>query len=573
MISNLVQAFRSVRSGQRGQTLIIFTFALIGMLAFVGLVTDGALVFVHQGHLQRAVDAGAVIAANQYREGRDVQQLYDAVVETIRMQLPGVHNVWVYWCNHAEGPGADSITPIGGGPAYDPHDPNLCFPPGSTTARKIIKVEAEFQVQLFFMRLIIGQDFVTLRADAQSEAAVLNLVLLLDTSESMAYDTCPPSLSEPAFFACLEACRAAGTCQPFDSPNAPAVPSVRWAAYQFVNALMRDRVDRVAVYHFDKVPVITRSVEVLQCDAPEGAVVTVTLEPSSGRIIPLTSDKQAVLNAILRGQGNYDDPLNPYVRPEAYDPVTGVRCTDPTHVGGAYGQDPGYPEPWGYGYRWASTNLGGGLREAVAELVNNGSTDAAVWIIVILSDGAANATDQAADSNGWWTCPSPAGSGGPNYRNSDYGPFCRDPESNGVVTRHCPSQQVCDRHDPWYTNPGFVYDEWRYDADDYARDIADLASSYGIAVYSIGFGPYVQHESRGRPDAGERLLRYLADVGDDGDLKTAPCGSDYYWDTVVVDPIPAPGEDCGNYYYAENAEDLEDVFESIVSRIFSRLIH
>ena len=31
------------------------------------------------------------------------------------------------------------------------------------------------------------------------------------------------------------------------------------------------------------------------------------------------------------------------------------------------------------------------------------------------------------------------------------------------------------------------------------------------------------------------------------------------------------GEDCGNYYFAQTASDLEDVFESIASRIFSRI--
>jgi hypothetical protein len=126
---------------------------------------------------------------------------------------------------------------------------------------------------------------------------------------------------------------------------------------------------------------------------------------------------------------------------------------------------------------------------------------------------------------------------------------------------------VCDREEPWYTNPGHVYNEWEYDADDYARDIADMASSQGIGVYTIGFGPKVLAEG----GAGEALLRYIADVGDDGDVETAPCGSDSYWDDVVVDPLPEDGENCGNYYYAPDADSLQDVFESIASRIFSRI--
>ncbi len=557
---------------QQGQTLVILTFSIIGLLALVGLVTDGGLIYVHYGHLRRAIDAAAISAANQYREGRGVQDLYTAAVETVELQLGGVQNVRVYWCNHQDGADADTVVDMQG-ESYDPHDPDLCSSE-SSLPRKRMRVEGVLEVPLVFLRIALGEDPVTLEASAESEAAVLNLILLLDTSESMGYTSCDPSLSEPDFFACLEACRVAGDCQPFDSTNVPADPSVRWAAYEFVDSLMRDGVDRVGIYHFDKVPVAEQSVETLQCAWPLTATVRVTITPSSGRVISLTTNKQLVLDSIDQGQGDPSDSLNVYIRPEATNPATGDTCAIPSHVGGSYGQDTGYPESQGYGYRWASTNIGGGLREAVAELVNNGSTDAAVWIIVILSDGAANSTDQASDSNGWWTCPSLAGEGGPNYRNylsTPRVPFCRDPESDGVVTRHCPSQVVCDRGDPWYTNAGDVYDEWLYDADDYARDIADLASSQGIAIYSIGFGPKVLSTSRGRPDAGERLLRYIADVGDDGDLETSPCGSDYYWDDVVVEPVPDPGEDCGNYYYAETAQDLQNVFEDIVSRIFSRL--
>lgn len=372
-------------------------------------------------------------------------------------------------------------------------------------------------------------------------------------------------MSEPNFFTCLEGCVAAGNCQPFD-PISTA--SVRWAAYNFVNTLMRDEVDRVAVYHFDKSPVITPSVESFTCIDPDTLSFTKTVDASLSMIVPLTTTKSVVLSAITD-----TSRLNVYVRPPACNDDMSQCCTVPTHVGGWWGEiDQTTVMTSGYGYRWASTNIGGGFREAITELVDNGSTDAAIWVIVLLSDGAANATDRAADENAWWTCPSPVWSGGPIERDRSLGPFCRDAECTGcAVTRHCPSQDpVCDRHDLWYTNPGWVYEEWEYDADDYARDMADQASAQQIAVYTIGFGPKVIGASSGRPDAGERLLRYIADVGDDGDLQTDPCGSAYYWDP---DPVPTPtmGDNCGNYYYAPDAASLVDVFEDIASRIFSRI--
>jgi len=575
-----IKAFCPSLGDQQGQTIVIVTLAFVGLVAMVGLVTDAAVIYVHYDHLKRSVDAAAVAAVGQYREGREPQELYDSAAQALQLQLPGLHNVRFYWCDE---PSAADTVPDILGVNYQPHIPlgqdgTLCQAAGESP-RKRVRIEAELEVDLFFLRLM-GYDSIIINAQAEAEAAVLNMVLLLDTSESMAYGNCDPSASEPVFFACLETCVAAGNCQPFDG-----TPSVRWAAHAFVNTLMRDGVDQFAVYHFDKTPVISQSVESFTCLDPLTLTFPVTLTASSGVVIPLTTTKNAVLNAI-----NDTSLLNVYVRPPAEDAVTGEACNSPTHVGGWYGRDDTGMDI-GYGFRWGSTNIGGGLRESVGELVNNGSTDAAVWVIILLSDGAANTTDQAMDSNEWWTCPAPFDyRSAPilNERNRALGPFCRDPEVSDfydptTVTRHCPSLAVCtdssrcdDPTDPstcWYTNWGTVVTDtimWQYDADDYARDIADLASSQQIAIYTIGFGDKVINASSGRPDAGERLLRYIADVGDDGNLETAPCSSDFYWDDTV-DPIPALGENCGNYYYAPDAAALEDVLEDIASRIFSRI--
>ncbi len=540
--------------GQPGQALIIFVFTFVALLAVVGIAVDAGNVYVQYSHLRRAVDSAVVAAVGQYRENRAAADVYYTVVEATQLQLPGVENVRFYWCS----PPQDMVTDVSGR-TYDTHDPRLCSP---GLPRKLIRVEADLPVNLVFLSLVWGNR-VTIHSAAQAEAAVLNLVLLIDTSESMGYGTCPYTMSEFDFFPCLESCRAAGTCKPFDDPQGGV--SMRNAAAGFVNALMRDNVDRFAVYHFDKTPVITPSVEAFPCNDPPGRIVSVTIAASSGLVVPLTTDKSAVLAAI-----NRIDKMNVYVRPPACG--GGVCCTDPPYVGGYWGQ-----EGEDYGYRWASTNLGGGLREAVGELVRNGSTDAAVWVIVLISDGAANMTDQAADENDWWTCPAPLGSSFPKWRNVQ--PFCRDRDGHNpaFTTRHCPSREVCQDtrfcDDPptctrsWYTNWGETVTEtiqWSYDADDYARDIADLASSHKIAIYAVGLGSLIQGD-------GEELLRYIADVGDDGDLRTAPCGSDAYWDDESVSPLPGQFQQCGNYYYAADAAQLERVLEDIAKRIFSRI--
>jgi len=73
-----------------------------------------------------------------------------------------------------------------------------------------------------------------------------------------------------------------------------------------------------------------------------------------------------------------------------------------------------------------------------------------------------------------------------------------------------------------------------------------------IAIYSI----YLDSSS---VTAGEYLLRYMADVGDDGDRNTQACASK-----------PA-GQSCGQYYHAPNADQLLPIFEDIASRIYTRI--
>lgn len=549
---------------EKGQVLVIVVFAFIGLLIMVGLVTDGALLYVNNAHLRQAVDAGAVAAVGQYRKGRDIEELHAAAVEVVKLQLPsGLNNVETYWCP-VTGPGDEILNYAG--EYYQPYTDTHGLCP--TPPRKLVRVKACLDVDLVFLPIAgAGFEQVTLCAQAEAEAALLNLVLLLDTSESMAYGTgsldsyaCPrggyphragPDLTEFSSFAeCLRACsgwQPDGTfsstpgdywCSPFED--------VRDAAANFVN-MMRDGVDSVAVYHFDKTPVLTQSVDSSYSEP-------VTIHTSIGLVVPLTSTLSNVTSAI-----NDNSRLHVYVRPQQP------------------GQDPAYMVA---NYRWTNTNIGGGLREATDELVDNGQAEA-IWVIVLLTDGAANATDKTADENDWWSCPQRI-----------YSPWCRDPESTDAdptdpdpdaVTRHCPSVKACsdssmclNPDDPgtcWYTDWGETITETvNYDADDYARDRADTAAAYEIVLFTIGFGEgVIDYRGGGRVDAGERLLRYIADVGDDGDRSTAPCGSDFYWDYDHVQPLPGLGENCGNYYYAPDKDELEDVFEAIAARVFLRI--
>ena len=584
---------RNESRNEKGQTLIIVAGSFVALLALVGLVTDAALLYVNYAHLRRAVDAGALAAAGQYRESRGLESIYAAAAEVVQIQLPtGLHNVEVYWCPVGT-PGATIPNYAGG--QYQPYAADLC----TTTPRKRVRVEAWLDVDLVFLSLL-GFDHVRLSAQAESEAALINLVLLLDTSESMAYgvdadgdgdvdedpNACPRTgyprtahgQTYNSFAECLRACSSEEWCSPFEE--------VRDAAADFVG-IMRDGVDSVAVYHFDKTPVQIPSEDPGPSPSPYWPTYThsVPIYASSGEVVSLTSALSKVTDAIDNVDPGFP-PLRVYIRPQL----------------------PGMNPQWQVSnFRWTNTNIGGGLREATTELVQNGEPDIAVWVIVLLTDGAANATDVAADENDWWTCPSPYTyqytpteqcalhySPAPNQRCRGYqegvcgdcSPWCRDPEVSDAdptqpvtttVTRHCPSVETCSDPVavPWYTNRHLIATHpitYFYDADDYARDMADTAAAQKIALFTIGFGSEViDYDRGGRCDAGERLLRYIADVGDDGDRSTAPCGSDFYWDAQHVWPMPDLGEDCGNYYYADEPDELKDIFEAIASRVFSRI--
>jgi hypothetical protein len=200
-----------------------------------------------------------------------------------------------------------------------------------------------------------------------------------------------------------------------------------------------------------------------------------------------------------------------------------------------------------------TTNIGGGLLKA-GDMFAFETREDALWVVIVLTDGLANATDM--DENDDIT----------DYATYPIG-YC--PRQNEEPW--CLDHDVYSRHDEADAD---------YDADDYARDMADFVGCYpvnqaaacgdqqgqGAVIFSIGLGEgvlYNLNEASNKP-YGTTLLRYIAAVGDDGDAATDPC-ADY--DTNNPDDWE---EWCGNYYYSPG-DELSEVFEDIASRVFTRL--
>jgi len=245
------------------------------------------------------------------------------------------------------------------------------------------------------------------------------------------------------------------------------------------------------------------------------------------------------------------------------DPPSGI---EPCQLNNA--SSPRYGDPRGC----TNTNTADGLRTAGNEF-GLYKRDEAVWIVVILSDGGANAALQTAgDPSNFesWICPNPppAAAGEPTWIQ----PFCRDIDGS---TRYPAS------------------DLDHFDADDRSRDMADFVgcpdstsqqpaacaeSGQGAVIFAIGLGrltidSQACHPLYGGacdPDLGEQLLRYVAGAGDDSDPGTPPLLDPCYGvpTSTIADP-----QNCGNYYFSPTGSGLMEVFEAIASRIFTRITH
>jgi Flp pilus assembly protein TadG len=495
---------------QRGQALILIALAFVGLTAFIGLAVDAGILFIHVGHLRRGVDAAALSAANQFREGRTLAQLEAAALQVLELNGldPNSIGVEVETCE------------------TNPGDPELCFDP----PRKLVRVTGTVTAYFAFLP-IIGIDTWDLFANAISEAASIDIVLTIDTSESEAYDASCTNTTDDDDWAEINLPGGLGTADGVDDDGCGGNPVVGG----FADDYMRDPDNCNG----------PKQCEPFRDVQDASVALTTRLLPPYDRMAIVTFD----LNAVVQMNLNYQSAMG--LSNAAYITAlqTQIMALDVYKFPGCAGYP---PSPAGC----TSTNTAGGLLQAGNQF-GAWKREEAVWIVILLSDGGANA---AQDSVPNWICPGAPAAG--NWVE----PFCRDPDSG---TRH-------NSADP------------DYDPDDAARDAADfvgcldstaathpgscaaLAPSYGqgAVIFTIGLGEQVTNNTSCDPfwgscdsDVGEKLLRYIAAVGDDGDPTTDLCSAS------------GVGNDCGNYYYSPTGSGLLEVFEAIASRIFTRITH
>jgi uncharacterized membrane protein len=107
---------------------------MIGLLAFVGLTVDAGVLFIGMGHLRRGVDAAALAAASQFREGRTFAELEAAARQVISLNGVVPSTLQLAVCVDPSLPSDPSIF----------HDQSMC-PSAGSLRRKLIRITATYQ--------------------------------------------------------------------------------------------------------------------------------------------------------------------------------------------------------------------------------------------------------------------------------------------------------------------------------------------------------------------------------------------------------------------------------------------
>lgn len=563
------------------------------MLFFIGLALDAGSLYVTYGNLKRAVDSAAVAAANEFKRDADVDAMILAANEVLGLMNVDYTNLELRLCD-GDDPGRERDLDLP--PIFEARCPDTA---NGEESRKLVWVKAEQQAPLYFLSLL-GFNNLMISTNTISEAAPLDVVIVLDTSESMAWSSQTPGyVSGTAFNP--GACNGANTCQPMKDAKAAAKALI---------GTLADGYDQVAIVTYDTEARVVFSLGGNLSDAedaidtigvhddpPVGLNVWVNWYLHAGSYNPMNSED-------LDGDGlDADNPaILGYTCPFATNP--GVLDDRWWTVG------EGAPDPYGWGgvpcdrddvydsmnwdtdtiwtmadhdaaQAWANAALGGtwsgvddykftalstcsgcGLRTGANELKSG--RFGAVWVMVFLSDGAVNLSDAPP----------------PNYAGNTFSGlpngFCHGSLGKGYWKEYCFDNTFTPRYcfdsDSATCPPGSVSVTipppvqtppiYGYSVLDYALDMVDetaLTQSTNvnepkgneIAIYSIGLNV----------DSGvaEKFLRYMAAVGDDGDRNTDPCS------TASVNTS------CGQYYYAPTGDRLLPIFEDIASRIYTRI--
>jgi hypothetical protein len=163
---------RPIRQPQNaGQAVVVLALGFIGLVGFMGIVTDVSILLARYNTLTRAVDSAAISAAGQMRSDRSFAEV--GLAARMMLELHGIDSKEVQ---------VDTCASTGTAAP----DPVLCSE--ANRYRKLVRVGAKINSPTVFLKLLGIQD-IELSAVSMSETAVLDIVMVMDVSESMLLDT------------------------------------------------------------------------------------------------------------------------------------------------------------------------------------------------------------------------------------------------------------------------------------------------------------------------------------------------------------------------------------------------
>ena len=587
---------------QGGQILVIVVFAIVGLVSFVGLVVDTGLVFIGYGKLRRATDAAALAAAAEYRANPNPVGLSNDAKEFLTLNNVDNTDAHVFVCNPD--------------PAFiDYNDDSLCI-----NHRRLVKVNTLTRINLAFLP-VIGIRQVTLNATATSEAASLDIVFLLDVSDSMTHNEAQYSLMrDPAECNDVLNSTSLTNCHPFREIQQAAIKFISDPTHGLFPADGSNQYDRVAVIPFD------RKAHWAPTGMPPGLYNLPLYLGDQASFTPVAYRQQIideiaglrVYNAsgsvssggpksdgsCLDGNGNLTYPAGPHAPCRLYPENSSPYCfeqpvmTDPPHWKGetAVPQDESvFDDPLcftatpagsphlgpfirpsdGMHFERAyldmscppltdpadcpgTTNTGGAFRASGSEFVRQpGFRQESLWVVILLTDGIADHADSDAAGHNLY-CP-----------NGD-GARCQDSNVATIdnVTvgrgRHC-----LPANDPLYAGNPFLFTACTTPPEDGGGGVVD-ATQYDVDDYARDMADFVA--------LGQQALIYTIGFGTDMHQGTAPYSGEqllnYAADIGDDGKINTPAGTLNpNYFFAPSANDLVTIFNTISQRIATRLTH
>lgn len=341
---------------ESGQALIVIAATFVALAAFIGLAIDFGILITSQAHLRRAVDSASLAAATQIRENQSPARIQAFAQQFVDMN------------------GLDRTTMVFETCATTPGDPVLCTNP----PRKLVRVRATMLVRFAFLP-IIGLFETPISADAISEAASIDVVLVLGTNITMGRDT-------PGYGGAFDptACNANAGPQAAKYPNTGDSPQKcrpLWDAKQAAKVVL-DRLYRGA----DRVGIVTY-------DFGGRVIYPLTVLSSDQDAVDGVSDSTgayaAVDNIQLYQLAPYPDkPGGGKYQIGQFSPLN-IFCTiaNPSSpdCDGLNGRNPSGVAP-------NTLCVGCGMRVA-GDLLKASGRPESVWVMIFLSDGVANMSD------------------------------------------------------------------------------------------------------------------------------------------------------------------------------------